>query len=757
MQDTNNAPGSWLGHRLINKAAAEEMGASVLPSDKALAGRVWLALSDADGDPLFVAGIVVGVTFTAAEVRYSLAFPVAPQPTEGETMYAVVDQIPSGLVLSELPDDETVFDAVMTEDAAVLIPREPLVATPDPALVLDSANLLAGGRLEGELAERVAALESALATDAEPMYTLGVIREVVSLTAQVRAGEPAPAVELDPTEWPGYAEVLRDEGKAIKWQDRLDSFFSERVVALRNALRALGWDGEQWGDLSKSGVAARFDFWQVGAGKNVVGMTVNGIQDDLTKNVDELAAAIDATAALPIAPDAPIANVTLTGDELGQFEDTPEGAKALREAAKAHFTAMLGQWVPCPALGGDVELRKSGMKKVLSLSGDKRKLKLIPAIKQMIGAAVKVSQQQTYAPEREQNIVAYHLLRATATLAGESLAVRFIVKQDDKGAFHWDHTVHAADAVFDSVAGKGKGPDESDPSPTATSDGRAVQAVEPIGATRLVSCQLDSIVGESAEVFNLFIEGEAPEAVVDDDEQQPSGPSAQFESYRAFIEKELAEGRTIPAGMLEIIRMDTRLEDGEAAQLEALATATPAPTPQEKRSMEQLIKIAADSIAQLRRIDVYRVLEAAGDQRAELATFIATNRAELVREVTDVMAEEWPGLGWTFTPAAEPALVERAGGGGELLVPNQDGKPKELVVPPVPEVEVKSEQELQNPARSGDLAFLNGVISQSVDMWDDALADKIEAMAGTYESDAEMMELVGRAINSYTDFMIAAA
>jgi len=495
MEDTNTAPGSWLGHRLINKAAAEELGASVLPSDKALAGRVWLALSDADGDPLFVAGIVVGVKFTAAAVLYSLAFPVAPQPREGETMYAVVDDIASGLVLAELPDSETVFDAVMTEDAAVLIPREPLVATPEPAVVLDSVLDL--GRLQGELTERVSTLESALATDADPMYTLGVIGEVVSLTAQVRAGVPAPVVEVDPTEWPGYAEVLRDEAKAIKWQDRLDSFFGERVVALRKALRALGWEGEQWGALTKAGIIARFDFWQVGAGKNVVGMTVNGIQDDLTKNVDELAAAIDATAALPVAPEAPHANVALTGDELGQFEDTPEGAKALREAAKAHFTAMLGQWVPCPALGSDVELRKSGMKKVLSLSGDKRKLKLIPAIKQMIGAAVKVSQQQTYAPEREQNIVAYHLLRATASLAGESLAVRFIVKQDDKGAFHWDHTVHAADAVFDSVAEKGKGPDESDPSPTASSDGRAVQTSQSIGATRLVSCLLDSIVGES--------------------------------------------------------------------------------------------------------------------------------------------------------------------------------------------------------------------------------------------------------------------
>jgi|GEM_PF-6809488 len=532
--DPNAQPGpqpvSWLGFKLINQAAADEMGATVLPSDKSLSGRVWLALTDSDGDALYVAGIVVGVSFTAAAVRYSVAFPVAPQPREGETMYAVVDNIESGLVLDALPDDETVFDAVLTKDAAELLPVAAVV--PVPAPVLDSAGLLAVGRLEGELAERVTALKSALATEADSIYTLGVVREVVSLTQQVRAGEPAPVVELDPTEWPGYAEVLRDEGKAIKWQDRLDSFFQERLVAVRNALRGLGWTGEQRAALTKNGIIARFDFWQVGAGKNVVGMTVNGIRDDLTKNVDELAAAIDATAALP----------------------------------------------------------------------------------------------------------------------------------------------------------------------------------------------------------------------------EPAGPSDQFGTYRAFIEKELAEGRTIPAGMLEIIRMDTRLNDGEAEQLEALAAA-PAPTPQEKRSMEQLIKIAADSLAQLRRIDVYRVLNSAGDQRAELATYIAAGRADLVREVTDVMAEEWPDLGWTMF--ATPAVVERSDGGGELLVPNKDGAPKELDVPPIPP-EAKSEQEL-NPARVGDMAFLNGVISHGVDMWDDGLADKIEGMAATYEGDAEIMELVGRAINSYTDFMLAAA
>lgn len=613
MPDTNqNAlPASWLGFKLINQAAADDMGASVLPSDKSLSGRVWVALTDADGDALYVAGIVVGVSFTASAVRYSIAFPVAPQPREGVTMYAVVDGIESSIVLDKLPEDETLFDAVLTEDAAALLPVVKLEPAPVP--VLDSANTLLGGQLEGELTERKETLESAIRIDSDPLYILGVARDVISLAQQVRAGERAPVVELDPTEWPGYAAVLKDEALAIKWQDRLDSFFQKRLIDVRNALRELGWTGGQREALSKNGIIARFDFWQVGAGKNVVGMTINGIRDDLRLDVLELAAAIDATAALP----------------------------------------------------------------------------------------------------------------------------------------------------------------------------------------------------------------------------EPAGPSEQFQNYRAYIEKELAEGRAITAGMLEQIRRDERLNDGEAAQLEALAAASPT-TSTEKPSMDTLIKIAADSLAQLRRIDVYRVLNSAGDQRADLATYIATGRADLVREVTDVMAEEWPELGWAMTTAVEPdpaavdlpnvpsaelkaavlstvfaqspkavepvsgwkylaARMKGSGRGVYVVDGTFDRATFKVVVTEAREAgldptkisiygrlgtysgdsitftnlndypalqatapEPDPQPEPANPQRAADMAFLSSVISASVDMWADDLSDKIEALGTTYEGDAEVLELWGSAIEAYTNFMVKA-
>ena len=52
------------------------------------------------------------------------------------------------------------------------------------------------------------------------------------------------------------------------------------------------------------------------------------------------------------------------------------------------------------------------------------------------------------------------------------------------------------------------------------------------------------------------------------------------------------------------------------------------------------IKIAADSIAELRRPDVFRVLDAyGGAEREAVAAYIASNRPELVAEVDECLRE----------------------------------------------------------------------------------------------------------------------
>lgn len=67
---------------------------------------------------------------------------------------------------------------------------------------------------------------------------------------------------------------------------------------------------------------------------------------------------------------------------------------------------------------------------------------------------------------------------------------------------------------------------------------------------------------------------------------------------------------------------------------------------------ESYIVIAADSVAELRKVDVFRVLDSLradnidGVTRSRLASFISQNRPDLVDEVTAVMQEEFPGDGW---------------------------------------------------------------------------------------------------------------
>lgn len=297
-------------------------------------------------------------------------------------------------------------------------------------------------------------------------------------------------------------------------------------------------------------------------------------------------AAIDALAeavAKKLAAGVPPSLVVLTGTELGQFPDTPDGKKALRAAAAGKLEAMIGTWVQCPALGGNVEIRRSGIKKTLSLSGDPRKLKLVAALDTLIGNASKLADKPSYSPSLETSIVAYHYLRAVVNLDGADLAVRFVIKEDDKGMFHWDHTVHLRDAVLDSA--KENGPDgpllgaascggsgrtgdtrlvsaQPNPAersqntdsghPTAPSIENPEQNInmrldsaqdkghdesQPLDVTttngggtcpsRIARHQLDSIVGEGDEVFNLFIEGEAPEAV------EPTPPNSPLDAFEA--------------------------------------------------------------------------------------------------------------------------------------------------------------------------------------------------------------------------------
>lgn len=208
--------------------------------------------------------------------------------------------------------------------------------------------------------------------------------------------------------------------------------------------------------------------------------------------------------------------IVLTGNELGDFPDTPEGKKALRAAAKTEFEKLLGQWVDCPAVGGKVEIRKLGMKKILSTSADSRKLKIIAKIDSIISNSKLVKTIPPYDSEQDISAKAYHIAHSKLMLEDQETNVRIVIKEDVNGKFHYDHSIlgKVEDKLLDSLQEKSPLKSELN-SVTTSNDGGTYPS-------RLASHQLEDItpqgenlvngmfddVSKTKYVLNLFIEGE---------------------------------------------------------------------------------------------------------------------------------------------------------------------------------------------------------------------------------------------------------
>lgn len=72
---------------------------------------------------------------------------------------------------------------------------------------------------------------------------------------------------------------------------------------------------------------------------------------------------------------------------------------------------------------------------------------------------------------------------------------------------------------------------------------------------------------------------------------------------------------------------------------------------QEVENLEVFIKVAADSIGELRKVDVMRVLESNSIRRRQLANYICQHRPDLANEVVEVMEVEFGMVNWR-TPQA---------------------------------------------------------------------------------------------------------
>lgn len=206
--------------------------------------------------------------------------------------------------------------------------------------------------------------------------------------------------------------------------------------------------------------------------------------------------------------------IELTGDEFGDPADTA----TIRKAVKQAMLEINGQSYPCPALGADVEIRKSGTKKVIKFSADVRKLQAVAALKELLENAVKYDERPPYNAEEERNIKAYHFLHSAFILDEKSLVARFVVREDDKGHYHYDHTIHSD--LANLLQGENAKSPLLDGLSTAVFPTAGVSQDELAGLTRLANCQLDisiesdqvnvnsmldGALGDDSEILNMFI------------------------------------------------------------------------------------------------------------------------------------------------------------------------------------------------------------------------------------------------------------
>lgn len=152
----------------------------------------------------------------------------------------------------------------------------------------------------------------------------------------------------------------------------------------------------------------------------------------------------------------------LKGNELGEFEDTPEGKKQLRAAAKDEFNKLRGQWIDCPSLSATegenakIEIRKRGIKEFMAFSGDSRKLKLVAKIAEIIRTATLSanSWQDNEKLDKKPMVAGYYHLENKISIDGEIVKLRVLIEKDQKGLLHYDVILPKHEASFDNLEQK---------------------------------------------------------------------------------------------------------------------------------------------------------------------------------------------------------------------------------------------------------------------------------------------------------------
>ncbi|MAD95846.1 MAG: hypothetical protein CMB99_00820 [Flavobacteriaceae bacterium] len=208
-------------------------------------------------------------------------------------------------------------------------------------------------------------------------------------------------------------------------------------------------------------------------------------------------------------------SVTLDGDELGNFADDEEGKKARRAATRDYLDSLRGQMVNVPALDADVEIRKRGIKKTMTMTGNPLKLKMLAGLKQLIATARTPVIEKNHKVADKRSVELYYRLSNRVSIDGERHNVTVLIEKDVNGMLHYDLLLEAkTKTALDSASAVDA--DQSIPDNHSGDEPTNNNGTEPDAGQVLDNVALDDTASGSLTgnmVLNLFIEGEAPEMV----------------------------------------------------------------------------------------------------------------------------------------------------------------------------------------------------------------------------------------------------
>lgn len=163
--------------------------------------------------------------------------------------------------------------------------------------------------------------------------------------------------------------------------------------------------------------------------------------------------------------------IHLTGKEFGEFEETPEGLKQLREIAINYLIKLMkdGESVYCKAVNSDVSFDTTGIKKIKSFSSNRIKLKSLFAIKKLIKNATLVTADKiSYDVEERKRGVTYDVIKSPIIVDGIEYGVRMVLRKLPTGKYQYDVQIRDnINVIFDSFVqaiknDEGRSADKSD-------------------------------------------------------------------------------------------------------------------------------------------------------------------------------------------------------------------------------------------------------------------------------------------------------